>query len=124
MGWRKIYIDPKKAIEYLNNAIKLKPDYATAYGIRGDAYGDLGQHQRAIEDYNKAIRLEPNDAATYYNRGNAYKNLSQYQRAIEDYNKAIRLKPDYATAYNNRGVMYLLQGKKILAAVICKKRVH
>jgi hypothetical protein len=27
----RIYIDPEKAIAYLNNAIRLKPDYADAY---------------------------------------------------------------------------------------------
>jgi hypothetical protein len=29
------FTDPKKAIEYLNNAIKLKPDYVEAYNNTG-----------------------------------------------------------------------------------------
>lgn len=106
------YTDPKKAIEYLNNAIKLQTDYTDAYiayNNRGVAYDDLGQYQRAIEDYNKAIRLKPNNADAYYNRGLAYKELGQYPRAIRDFDQAIRLKPDYADAYYNRGVLYLLQ---------------
>ncbi len=102
----KKYIDPMKAIEYLNNAINLQKDYADAYISRGDAYDDLGQHQRAIEDYNEAIRLNPDYAIAYNNRGCAYDNLRQYQRAIKDYNQAIRLNPDYAIAYNNRGFAY------------------
>jgi tetratricopeptide (TPR) repeat protein len=44
------YTDPKKAIEYLNKAIKLQTGYTMAYSNRGVAYADLGQHQRAIED--------------------------------------------------------------------------
>jgi len=103
--------DPKKAIEYLNNAIKLQPDSSEAYVNRGVAYGNLGQHQRAIEDYNKAIRLKPDSAAAYYNRGIAYADLGQHQRAIEDDNQAIRLKPDYADAYVNRGVDYVRLGQ-------------
>ncbi len=78
------YIDPKKAIEYLNQAIRLKPDYAEAYNNRGAAYGGLGQHRRAIEDYNEAIRLKPDLAETYDNRGMAYSKLGQLQRAIKD----------------------------------------
>jgi tetratricopeptide (TPR) repeat protein len=55
------FTDPREAIEYLNNAIKLKPDYASAYNARGVAYNNLSQHQRAIEDFNEAIRLQPNN---------------------------------------------------------------
>jgi tetratricopeptide (TPR) repeat protein len=101
--------DPQKAIEYLNEAIKLKPDLVEAYNNRGKAYGDLGQHQQAITDYNEAIRLKPDLADAYYNRGKAYGDLGQHQQAITDYNEAIRLKPDYAHAYNNRGVAYFMQ---------------
>jgi hypothetical protein len=64
--------DPKKAIEYLTNAIKLKPDYADAYYGRGAAYNDLGQFQQSIEDYNEAIRLKPDYVDAYKNRGIAY----------------------------------------------------
>jgi tetratricopeptide (TPR) repeat protein len=98
--------DPKKAIEYLNEVIKLKPDLAEAYNNRGNAYSDLGQYQRAIEDYNEAIHLKPDNAFAYNNRGLAYRDLGQHQHAIEDYNEAIRLKSDNAFAYNNRGVTY------------------
>ena len=100
------FTDPKKAIEYLNEAIHLQPDYAEAYNNRGNAYTNPGQHQRAIQDFNEAIRLKPDFAMAYYNRGNAYESLGQKQRAIQDYNEAIRLKPDYVVAYNNRGNAY------------------
>jgi tetratricopeptide (TPR) repeat protein len=100
------YTDPKKVLEYLNNAIKLQPDLAEAYNNRGNAYSDLGQYQNAIEDYNKAIRLQPDYAKAYSNRGLAYADLGQYQSAIKDYDEAIRLQPDLAEAYNNRGIVY------------------
>jgi len=100
------FADPKKAIEYLNDAIKLQPDYAGAYSNRGIAYGVLGQYQRAIEDFNQAILLQPDYAGAFNNRGIAYYGLGLYQRAIEDYNQVIRLQPDYTDAYYNRGVAY------------------
>jgi tetratricopeptide (TPR) repeat protein len=108
------FADSKKAIEYLNEAIKLKPDYVEAFNNRGLAYFNLGQYQRAIKDYNNALRLKPDFTGAYYNRGAAYDDLGQYQRAIEDYDNALRLKPDYVEAYNNRGVTYLLQGNNNL----------
>ena len=105
--WDGKSTDPQKAIEYLTNSIRLKPDEAAAYFMRGTVYANLGQYQRAIEDYNQAIRLKPDEADDYYNRGIAYDNLGQYQRAIEDFNQAIRLQPNEAAAYGNRGHAYI-----------------
>jgi len=98
--------DPQKAIEYLNNAILLEPNYVEAYLGRGLAYSDLGQYQRAIVDYDEAIRLAPDDPKAYFGRALANDDLGQYQRAIEDYSVAIRLKPDFQIVYYFRGLAY------------------
>ena len=83
--------DPQKAIEYLNEAIKLKPDLAEAYNNRGKAYGDLGQRQQAITDYNEAIRLKPDYAHAYNNRGVAYFMQGNYELGCPDAQKACAL---------------------------------
>jgi tetratricopeptide (TPR) repeat protein len=83
--------DPQKAIEYLNEVIKLKPDLAEAYNNRGNAYGDLGQHQQAITDYNEAIRLKPDYAHAYSNRGDAYLNQGDKISGCGDLSKACNL---------------------------------
>jgi tetratricopeptide (TPR) repeat protein len=100
--------DLNKAVKYLSNAIKMQPDYAWAYNLRGNAYSDLGQKQSAIEDFNEAIRLQPNDCLFYIGRGSAYSDLGQYQRAIENLNEIIRLQPNDCLflAYNLRGLAY------------------
>ena len=85
------YTDQKKAIEYLNNAIKLQPDDAAAYNNRGNVYYKLGQYQVAIEDYNEATRLKPDYVNAYYSRGNSYYKLGQHKRAIEDFKIAAGL---------------------------------
>lgn len=100
------YTNPKEAIEYMNKAIKLKPDLAVAYNNRGNAYSDLGQHQRAIDDYNEFIRIKPDSAEAYNNRGYSYNKLGQHKQAIEDFNEAIRIKPDLAINYTRRALAY------------------
>jgi len=110
-----------KAIEYLNEAIRLQPDFANAYGARGNAYANQKQYQLALDDYNKAILLKPDKAVFFSNRGNVYKDLDKYQLAIEDYNQAIRLKPDNAPAYHNRGNAYFIQGNKSLGCSDAQK---
>ena len=100
------FADSRMAMEYLNEAIRLKPDLAHAYSTRGIAYYTMGQYQRAIKDYDEAIRLKLN---IYAVRGIAYREMGQYQRAIKDFDEAIRLKPDLpdlANAYSERGVAY------------------
>jgi len=106
--------DPKKAIEYLNNAMKLEPSNPETYTKRGAAYMFLHQYQQAIEDFNKSIGLKKDYASAYNDRGAAYVYLNQYQQGIDDFNKAIDLKKDYTNAYKNRGTAYLMQGNKKL----------
>jgi tetratricopeptide (TPR) repeat protein len=53
----KKYTDPKKAIEYLTNAIKLLPDYADAYNNRGFAYFMQGNNMLGCRDAEKACKL-------------------------------------------------------------------
>ena len=108
------YTNPKKAIEYLNNAIKLQQNNAETYQDLGNAYVNLGQYQRAIENYNKAIGLKQGYADAYNKRGVAYGYNGQYQQAADDFNNAIHLKQDYVEAYKNRGVTNIFHGNKKL----------
>ena len=90
-------------------AINLKPDFASAYYLRGTVKRSLGQYKEAIEDYNTAIDLKNDFAFAYYFRGTIRGDLGEHFIAIQDYNKAIDAKPDYAFAYLRRGVAnYLL----------------
>ncbi|MFM8923710.1 MAG: tetratricopeptide repeat protein, partial [Microcystis panniformis] len=45
------------AIADFNQAIRLNPNLAGAYGNRGLAYGKLGESQKAIADLRKAVTL-------------------------------------------------------------------
>lgn len=113
--------DSQKAIEYLDEAIKLTPNLATAYNNRGIVYSGLGQQQRAIEDYNESIRLRPDYANAYCNRGGSYSILGDHKRAIEDYNESIRLRPDDIHSYYNRAIAHLVMGNKELGCSDAQK---
>jgi len=93
-----------KAIANFSEAIRLRPDDASAFNSRGNAYESKSDHDRAITDYTEAIRLNPNYALAFNSRGIAYAHKGNLYRAIADYNEAIRLKPNYALAFCNRGI--------------------
>ena len=102
----------KKAIEYLNEAIKLYPGYIQSFYLRGVAKTELGQYQKAIDDFDKFIKLIPDGAFAYTTRGQAKQHLGDFDEAIADFSVVIELMPDDANAYNNRGVAYYLCAKE------------
>jgi tetratricopeptide (TPR) repeat protein len=57
----------QRAIERLNKAIAIYPQYAQAYNNLGVAYGHLGDRVRNIEALQKAISLNDHFAAAYLN---------------------------------------------------------
>ncbi|HZR86409.1 MAG TPA: tetratricopeptide repeat protein [Bradyrhizobium sp.] len=102
--------DQDRAIDDYNEAIRLNPKFANAFGGRGNAYQAKGDYDRAITDYTEAIRLEPKNTRAYNSRGNAYQAKGDYDRAIADYNESIRLDPSYKFPYNGRGNAYHAKG--------------
>jgi Flp pilus assembly protein TadD len=60
-----------EAIGSLQEAIKLKPDYAEALALLGAAYVESGEFAKATEPYKKASDLKPNDYAILLGYSNA-----------------------------------------------------
>jgi lipoprotein NlpI len=95
--------DSATALQRYDSAITLKPDYARAYRLRGDARRGKGEFDRAIADYDQAIKLKGDDAAVYNDRAFAHQGKGEYDLAIQDFDRAITVKPDHAIAIKNRG---------------------
>jgi tetratricopeptide (TPR) repeat protein len=128
------------AIEDFTEAIKLKPDLASAYLLRSralhasvsnvtdiaDDFSGFGfstitdvnnytaanrpVYDKALADINTAIKLDEASYNAYRLRGNIYSDMGDYDRAIADFNQALKLNPNSDGAYNARGLAYA--GKK------------
>lgn len=83
--------NPKKAIDLLNQAIKINPTEGWYYNNRAVAYLMLQNPKKAMQDYNKAISISKNDGWIYENRGYAYWQLGNLQKAKADAKKACSL---------------------------------
>jgi type IV pilus assembly protein PilF len=57
------------AIDELNTAVKLDPNYAPAYNIYGLVYAVLGEDRKAEQNFARALELAPNDSDTHHNWG-------------------------------------------------------
>jgi len=95
--------DIDEKLRCYSEAIRLKPDFAEAFNIRGFVRQSKGDLEGALKDYNEAIRLEPDFAGAFCNRGVARSDKGDLEGAILDYNEAIRLRPDDAGTFNFRG---------------------
>lgn len=123
------------AIDDLNRAIGLTPDFTVAYLVRSYArYCDRGNTsadgdnsvpeqaknmrtmrsdmQGVIDDLDMVIKLSPEMAVAYYNKGVVLAELQDYTGAISAFTKALELRSDLGEAYYNRGYSYLRLGNK------------
>jgi predicted O-linked N-acetylglucosamine transferase (SPINDLY family) len=85
-------------------AIELRPDFAEAWIVLGNALHDKDQNEPATEALRRAIDLRPTLAEGHYNLGNVLSRLERLGEAVASYQKAIELRPDWAYAHNNLGV--------------------
>ena len=112
-----------RAIDTLNNAIRLEPGDPSEYFLRGVALWNMGEYQRAMADYTEAIRLaRPNQlpptnerGVVHYYRALLFDDMGDYEHAVADYTEAIRLSPQFAPAYRHRGDTYYRTNRLDLA---------
>ena len=81
--------DPEKALEYLDEALKIEPDYPQALIRRGLALSQLGYADDAFDDLTKAIRIEPS-AEAYLSRGICLLQQGNTAGARKDLEEALR----------------------------------
>jgi protein O-mannosyl-transferase len=99
-----------EAIQAADNAIALKPTYASAFGAKGLAYDVKGDTARALEAYQRAIILDSNYIDAYSNLANIYLQSGRYDEAISLYETAIARDPTFFSAYYNMGIAYYRRG--------------
>ena len=96
--------DPEKALEYLDEALKIEPDYPQALIRRG--YAD-----DAFDDLTKAIRLEPS-AEAYLSRGICLLQQGNTAGARKDLEEALRRDDRSYRVWNILGAVSLKEGKE------------
>jgi protein O-GlcNAc transferase len=99
-------------IQAYKAAIRLRPDYTSAYERLGSRYVKSKKFAEAVEVYKQLASLRPGDATAPNSLGEAYLELGKTHEAVESFRQAIRLKPDYGRAYYNLGKSLLAMGNR------------
>ena len=63
--------DPEKKIEYFDKVLKLKPDFAGAWNLRGLEFVILKRYEEAIASFDKALEIRPTYPEAKYNKEDA-----------------------------------------------------
>ncbi len=111
------------AIADLNQAIKLSPNYGSAYYSRGRIRFQLGDYSGAILDYSQTIKLNPQDAGALANRCLARRKLFDFSAAIDDCSQAIKLNPNYALPRANRCLALIAIGDFAASLADCNQAI-
>jgi tetratricopeptide (TPR) repeat protein len=98
--------EPDLAIADLDEAIRLKPDYAAALLDRGNAFISKGRSDAAIADFTAALAINPRDITALNNRANLYASMGKADLAAADYAAAGK---ENAATYRSLGDSYMAQ---------------
>lgn len=103
---------PDDEIQAYKQAIKLKPDYVSAYERLGSRYLRSKKYPEAIETLKQLMALKPGDANVPNSMGEAYLEMNLVTDAVASFRQAIQLKPDLGKAYYNLGKSFLAMGNR------------
>jgi len=101
----------QRAVETLNESIKLDPNLKDAYFLLALSYGKLSEDIKAIEAAKKAIELDPKNPNYYSILGQIYQEQKKYKEAEDNLKKAIELDPKLIDRYLKLAYLYDEKGE-------------
>jgi len=119
------------AMQLLEEAIALDPEYSYAYSILSTAYFDLvvlggsdsprESLRRAVELGKKAVALDESNPYAHANLALPYMYLRKFDKAISEAKKGVSLAPNYAGGYFALGAVLKMAGRPQEAIPILQK---
>eukprot|EP00116_Pleurobrachia_bachei_P004554 sb/3464816/ len=83
----------EKSIIYFQRALRLDPEYLSAWTLMGHEYVELKNYNMAIECYRNALDINPRDYRSWYLIGQTYELLKMHAYSLYYYMEAQRLRP-------------------------------
>lgn len=104
-------------------ALRINPEFGSAYSVLGYIKLKSGDISAAIENMEKAIKYNPTSRSAWYNLGSIYRKTKQYEKAENALLEAIALDPGYAKSYTTLGQTYAAVNKVKKAEENFKKSI-
>jgi tetratricopeptide (TPR) repeat protein len=89
------------AIDHLQEAVRLRPDYADAYFNLGSVLFQQGKIDQAIAQWQKTLAINPRDSEAHRNVADALRKQGKVKEAMSEYEQALNIAPEDSAALNN-----------------------
>jgi len=90
---------PEKALVPLNDALRIRPDYAPALLKKGDLLFQLGRFAESERSYKEVLDADPGSPEALYDMGRVKSAQNDIGGAQDFYGRACRAFPSYGAAY-------------------------
>ncbi len=110
--------NPEKAIDFLEEALKLDPkgeDVPSIYCYMGICLRDMQQYRKAISVLEKGAEIDGERTDIHNLMGFCYFKLKEHEKAIEAFHKVLALNPASAIDYANIASNYRDMGNRDMA---------
>lgn len=106
LGYYEQYLkdNPKQAIEYYKQAIKINSEYPMAYNNLSDSYEKIGNKNETEKIRRQLTSLFPDFPETYYQAGMKYRKEKNFLKSTENFEIAIK---KYKNLSNTKFYTYL-----------------
>jgi len=113
-----------KALVDADDAVRLAPDCAYSWSVRGKCWLNKGNLERAIADLTKSLHLDPQNVDAWCCKAEALFDQGDYEGALSDLTVALRLKRQLPRTLWLRGQMlYVLKRDYVQAAAECSEAI-
>jgi tetratricopeptide (TPR) repeat protein len=91
------------AAQGFQDAIRLNPNYATAYQAHSVVLGAMKRHEESIAEAMRGLEVDPLSIPVNNIVGEMLSAARQWERAIDQYRKTVELDPSVALVHENLG---------------------
>lgn len=102
--------DYNKALEDIDEVIKLEPNNVSYYFNRSYLRYQVNDIRGTMADLDYAIAFDPSNVTAHYNRALLRSEVGDYNRAVEDYDFVLEHDPDNYPAFYNRAMILINTG--------------
>jgi len=103
--------DPKTALQYYNNAIRIDPKNTNALTIKAFHLSNIMNNlEDAQSIYRDLLKIDPKNKTAYHNSGLLYLDMDSLDRAFMRFTEAIKTSPTAVESIYYRGVTSELKG--------------
>jgi tetratricopeptide (TPR) repeat protein len=97
----------KEAMAMANQELRVHPNQASAFVIRGWIYSLYDEPEKALKEWDQALKIDPAGSFELFsNRYRTYLDQGKFDLAIQDITKALSLRPDEWVLYKERGQVH------------------